>query len=111
MPQVAFARGVHAHARLRAVRPRRAGAVPGVVHVATGADETFARHRLRAQSALPGYVVTEQPILAWPRARYAGEPLAVVVAADRYAAEDGATLVHLGYEPLAAAVGAEAAPR
>ena len=111
MLHVAFVRSVHAHARLRAVMTRRAAAVPGVVHVATGADETFARHCLRAQSALPGYVVTEQPILAWPRARYAGEPLAVVVATDRYAAEDGAALVDVDGEPLAATVQADAAAR
>jgi carbon-monoxide dehydrogenase large subunit len=111
MLHVAFVRSVHAHARLRAVMPKRAAAVPGVVHVVTGADETFARHHLRAQSALPGYVVTGQPILAWPKARYVGEPLAVVVAEDRYAAEDGAALVDVDGEPLAATVEADAAAR
>jgi carbon-monoxide dehydrogenase large subunit len=50
-------------------------------------------------------------VLAWPTARYAGEPLAVVVAADRYAAEDAAALVDVEYEPLPAAVEADAAAR
>ena len=111
MLHVAFVRSVHAHATLSAIAATRALASAGVVHVATGADETFARHRLTARSAAPGYVTTGQPILAWPIARYAGEPVAVVVASDRYAAEDGAMLVDVDYEPLAAAVDADAAVR
>ncbi|PYO45861.1 MAG: carbon monoxide dehydrogenase, partial [Candidatus Rokuibacteriota bacterium] len=39
------------------------------------------------------------------------EPLAVVVATDRYAAEDGAALVDVDGEPLAATVQADAAAR
>src|SRR6058998_546392 len=111
MLHVAFVRSVHAHARLRAVATERAAAAPGVVHVATGAEEPFVRHRLIARSVAPGYVTTGQPILAWPTVRYAGEPLAVVVATDRYGAEDGAMLVDVDGEPLAAAVEAEAAVR
>ncbi|PYN26051.1 MAG: carbon monoxide dehydrogenase, partial [Candidatus Rokuibacteriota bacterium] len=56
MLHVAFVRSVHAHARLCAIATRRAAAAPGVVHVGTGADDTFTRRCLRAQSALPGYV-------------------------------------------------------
>ena len=37
-------------------------------------------------------------------ARYVGEPLAVVVAKDRYVAEDAAELVVVDYEPLDAVV-------
>jgi len=111
MLHVAFVRSVHAHARLRAVATERAAAAPGVVLVATGVDEPFARHRLIARSAAPGYVTTAQPVLAWPKARHAGEALAAVVATDRYAAEDGAMLVEVDYEPLAAAVEADAAAR
>src|SRR5690349_14006279 len=98
MLHVAFVRSVHAHARVRAIATRRATAA-GAVAVITGADETFARTRLTARSAAPGYVTTEQPVLAWPIARHAGEPLAAVVSADRYAAEDAAALVDVDYEP------------
>src|SRR5215468_7555204 len=83
MLHVAFVRSVHAHARLRAIDAERAAAAPGVVHVATGADATFQRHRLIARSAAPGYVTTSQPVLAWPRARHVGEALAAVVGLDR----------------------------
>ena len=41
--------------------------------------------------------------------RYAGEWVAAVVADSRYEAEDGAELVHVDYEPLAAAVDSERA--
>ncbi len=83
--------------------PRAAG-----YRVFTGAD--FAGTVLRAQSALPGYVETEQPVLAHDKVRFAGEPVAAVVAADRYRAEDGADLVDVDYEPLPVTVCAWADP-
>jgi carbon-monoxide dehydrogenase large subunit len=104
MLHVAFVRSVHAHARIRAVETTRAAAASGVVAVVTGADPTFAQHCVRALSALPTYVETGQPILAWPKVRFAGEAVAAVVARERYAAEDGAGLVEVDYEPLPAAV-------
>ena len=104
MLHVAFVRSVHAHARILGVDTRAATACPGVVAIATGADADIARYRICAKSALPSYVETEQPVLAWPEARFAGEAVAAVVAADRYAAEDAAALVVVDAEPLPAAV-------
>ena len=50
----------------------------------------------------------EAPIECWPiavgRVRYVGEPVAVVVAADRYLAEDALDLIEVDYEPLPAVV-------
>ncbi len=51
-----------------------------------------------------------QPILAVDRVRYAGEPLAVVLAEDRYAAEDAAELVFADIEPLPAVMGGGPGP-
>jgi len=104
MLHVAFVRSVHAHAHLRAIDTAAAAALSGVVAVVTGDDPVFARHRLRARSALPTYVETEQPVLAWPKVRHCGEAVAAIVAVDRYAAEDGAALVAVDSEPLPAAV-------
>jgi carbon-monoxide dehydrogenase large subunit len=104
MLHVAFVRSAHAHARIRAIDTAAASALAGVVAVATGDDPFFARHRLRARSALPTYVETEQPALAWPKARYCGESLAAVVAVDRYVAEDAAVMVAVDYEPLSPTV-------
>ena len=101
---VAFVRSVHAHARLRAIDVTAAAARPGVVTVLTGRDPAFADLCIRARSALPGYVETAQPILAWPVARHVGEALAAVVGTDRYDVEDAAALVHVDAEALPAAV-------
>ncbi|MDT7563989.1 MAG: aerobic carbon-monoxide dehydrogenase large subunit [Pseudonocardiales bacterium] len=100
MRQVAFLRSPVAHAEITAVHTeaaREAG-----YRVFTGAD--FAAVALRAKSALPSYVETEQPVLAHSRVRFAGEAVAAVVAADRYLAEDGCELVEVDYEPLTVTV-------
>ena len=101
---VGFVRSVHAHARLREIDIAAAAAHPGIVAVLTGSDPGFAGLGIRARSALPGYAETEQPILAWPVARFAGEALAAVVGSDRYGVEDALDLVRVNYEPLPAAV-------
>jgi carbon-monoxide dehydrogenase large subunit len=101
---VAFVRSAHAHARLVRIDTAAAAACAGVVAVVTGTDPAFARHRIRARSGLPTSVETGQPLLAWPKVRYAGEAIAAVVGTDRYAAEDGAALVEVVYEPLPATV-------
>ena len=66
---VAFVRSAHAHARLRAIDITASAAHPGVLAVLTGKDARFPDLRIRARSALPGYVETEQPVLAWPIVR------------------------------------------
>ena len=77
-----------------------ARAAPGVVAVVTG-DEVTA---LSASLA----VGVKAPIECWPiavgRVRYVGEPVAVVVAADRYLAEDALDLIEVDYEPLPAVI-------
>src|SRR5215470_10416462 len=108
---VAFVRSAHGHARLVDVDVTRAARSSGVVAIVTGREAPVAGHGLRARSALPGYVETEQPVLAWPTVRYAGEAIAAVVAVDRYAAEDGAARVRVEYEARPASVDVLAATR
>jgi aerobic carbon-monoxide dehydrogenase large subunit len=117
---VAFVRSPYAHAHIRGVGLAAARALPGVVDARAGAA---ARERLGALPSegwkLPGptlravadpLVRTEtQHLLAVERARYVGEPVAFVVAADRYAAEDAAERVVVDYEPLAAVTDATSA--
>ena len=73
---------------------------PGVAAVLTGDDVT----KLSASLV----VGVKAPLECWPiavgRVRYVGEPVAVVVAADRYLAEDGLDLIEVDYEPLAAVI-------
>ncbi|MCW2903463.1 MAG: hypothetical protein JWO67_5728 [Streptosporangiaceae bacterium] len=110
MRHVAFLRSPYGHARIRGLDVSEAAKAPRVHGVFTGDLPEFSAITLRAQSALPSYVETDQPILAWQKARFSGEPVAAVVADDRYLAEDAMELIDVDYEPLPANVTAWAAP-
>ena len=101
----AFVRSPHAHARLRAIDAAAALALPGVRAVLTGEDVR--------RWAAPFVVGVKAPMEHWclavDKVRYVGEPVAVVVAEDRYLAEDGAERVSVDYDALPAAVSIEAA--
>ncbi|QYN23869.1 xanthine dehydrogenase family protein molybdopterin-binding subunit [Amycolatopsis sp. DSM 110486] len=99
MRHVAFLRSPFGHARITRVDASAARELPRV-HVFTGDQPEFAAVPLRALSALPSYVETEQPLLAREKVRFAGEPVAAVVADDRYRAEDALELIDVDYEPL-----------
>lgn len=103
----AIVRSPHPHARLRRVDLSRARAHPGVAAV-IGPEEVLA-----ALNPFPLSLKTPMPYYptATDRTRFVGEPVAVVVAADRYAAEDAAELVDVDYEPLPPVVDAEDALR
>ncbi|GLZ47815.1 dehydrogenase [Actinomycetospora sp. NBRC 106375] len=100
MRHVAFVRSPLAHGRITGIDTDGALAVDGVTAVFTGEHPALASVALRALSALPGYVETDQPPLARDKVRFAGEAVAAVVADDRYLAEDGAEAVVVDYEPL-----------
>jgi carbon-monoxide dehydrogenase large subunit len=103
-------RSVHAHARLTGIDAAAARRMPGVLAVLTAADLGELRSAIPIRLApLPGFERYLQWPLARDRVRYAGEPVALVVAQDRYAAEDAAACVRVDYEPLAAVVDARAA--
>jgi carbon-monoxide dehydrogenase large subunit len=110
---VAFVRSPHAHARVLDVDVTRALDVDGVVAVHTWKDLPE-----RVGAALP--VLIPHPDLFAPRtghplvrdvARYLGEPVVMVVATDRYVAEDAADLVDVTWEPLPPVIGLENAER
>lgn len=101
-----------AHGRLAAVDARRAARAAGVIRVVTAADlppGLVIPVRLSLQGVdLTGFL---QPVLAADRVRYVGEPLAVVVAGDPYAAEDAAELVDIDIDAEPAVLDAGAAAR
>jgi carbon-monoxide dehydrogenase large subunit len=102
-----FVRSPMAHASIGAVDIEAAGRAPGVLAVVTAAQLDLPAFPLRGLSqAAP---VMAQPVLAGATVRYAGEPVAVVVAEDRYLAADAAELVVVDYEPLPAVVSAPVA--
>ena len=104
MKHVAFLRSPFGHARISAVDVTAAREDERVRAVFTGNQPEFAALGLRAQSALPSYVETEQPILARGKVRFSGEVVAAVVADDRYLAEDALELIDVDYDPLPATV-------
>jgi carbon-monoxide dehydrogenase large subunit len=97
----AVVRSPRAHARLTSIRGDDALALPGVLGVLTFADLGDLGGPIPIRLApLPGFERYLQPPIARDRVRYVGEPVAVVVAEDRYVAEDAAERIAAEYEPL-----------
>jgi carbon-monoxide dehydrogenase large subunit len=105
----AFLRSPHAHARIVHVDAAPALAAPGVVAVLTGEEIARLAKPLRAASKMPHYKETAMPALAVGKVRYVGEPVAVVVAESRYAAEDALDRIAVRYETLPPVTDMEAA--
>ena len=113
-------RSPHAHARLAGIRLDRARAHPGVVAAFAFDDLAAALPALPAAGTPPaplqarvGFQIRPAPPtpLARDKVRYAGEPVAILVATDRYLAEDALELIDVDYEPLPAVLDVEAALR
>jgi len=103
MLHAAFVRSPLAHGRVLAVDVSAAQALPGVVAVLTGAD--LEEITVPGQDPLfammsGGGPMPEYSLLATDKVRFAGDPVAVVVAESRYLAEDGCDLVEVDYEDL-----------
>ena len=98
--QTAILRSPHAHAEIEAIDCQAARAADGVFAVLTGADIVALTSSL--------VVGIKAPIDCWPiatdRVRYVGEPVAIVVASDRYRAEDALDLIEVRYRQLPAIV-------
>jgi aerobic carbon-monoxide dehydrogenase large subunit len=108
---VAFRRSEQSHARIRAVDCTAARAAPGVIAVFTAEDWRDAVKPLVATSRMANYYATPIFPLARGKVRHVGEPVAGVVAANRYQAEDAAALIAIDYEPLPLVVDPEQAVR
>lgn len=104
MLHMVLVRSPHAHARIRDIDLGPALSTPGVVAAFSGADLAGRLPPLPAAVILPGTVIPEHRALAVERVLAVGEPVAVVLALDAYRAADGADLVDVDYEVLAAVV-------
>jgi carbon-monoxide dehydrogenase large subunit len=100
MLEVAFVRSSEAHALLKNIDVTAAQAVPGVHAVFTFRDLGGAKRMVQANP----HPLLKQNITQYPLARdevcYVGETIAMVLAENRYIAEDAAALVQVDYEPL-----------
>ena len=101
MLHAAFVRSSFAHGRIRRVDSTAAAAVDGVVAVLFAAD-LAANYRPTWSSIIGRAAVSAQPLrpLADQDVRFAGDPVAIVIARSRHIAEDGAELVEVDIEPL-----------
>ena len=107
-------RSPHAHARIRAIDTGAAEAAPGVIGVLTGRDAADdGLGRLATLFDVPGRDAPlfdpGRDILQTGRVRYVGDPVALIVAETRQAAQDAAELVEVDYEPLPAVTDTAAA--
>jgi carbon-monoxide dehydrogenase large subunit len=106
MQHLAFKRSDVAHARIRSIDTSAAKAMPGVEAVYTGAEIAKFVKPLPILTPFPS---PEHRAVAIDVVRYAGEPVAVVVANDRYLARDAADAVVVDYDSLPVVVDPELA--
>ena len=106
MLHAAFLRSPFAHAAIKEIDSEAALALPGVERVFTGAD-LAELPGLRSGLEGDDFATTTQPFLANSVTRYAGEPVAMVVARERRIAEDALERIAVDFEELPRVTDAE----
>ena len=97
--QVTFVRSPFAHARIGGIEVPEG--LEGVVRVITAGDVQGLVGDLPVQSFEGGSISEDgHPVLARDEVRYAGQPVAAVLADSRALAEDAAEAIEVDYEPL-----------
>ena len=109
MLHAAFVRSNYAHARIKNVDLSQAIESPKVVLALSGVQIKNVTKPLPFSVTLPWMKMSDVFMLAVDKVHYTGEPVAVVLATDRYSAEDAAEKVEVEYEPLEAVNDAEKA--
>src|SRR5438093_655649 len=106
MKHLAFKRSDVAHGRIRSIDASAAKAMDGVEAVFTGKDIAGFLPPMPIGTPFPS---PEHRAVAVDTVRFGGEPVAVVVAADRYVARDAADAIVVAYDSLPAVVDVEQA--
>jgi len=101
MLHLAFKRAEVAHGRIRSIDTSAAAAMDGVEAVYSGADIAKFLPPMPIGTPFPS---PPHHAVAVDVVRYAGEPVAVVVASDRYVARDAADEIVVEYDTLPAVV-------
>ncbi len=96
MHYAAILRSPYGHALIKSIDTKEARNFPGVVDVLTGEDVKDMSDPFPVLSDKG----KEYYSMAIDKVRFVGEPVAVVVARDRYTAEDVLDLIEVNYEPL-----------
>ena len=106
MQHIAFKRSDIAHGTIKSIDVSAAQAMDGVEAVFTGAQIAKLLAPMPIGTPFPS---PEHRAVATDVVRFAGEPVAVVVASDRYVARDAADAIVVSYDPLPAVVDPELA--
>ncbi len=108
MTHMAVVRSPYAHARVLSVDTTAARDTPGVIAVFTGQDVDM---NVPCAWLVPNsdLKTPAHPVLAKDKVRYAGDGVAIVIAEDRYIAQDAADMIRVEYEPLPVVVNPEEA--
>ena len=109
MLHATFLRSAYPHARVGGIDVEAARQLPGVVAVFTGAEIAPVTKPIQIGTNVPGFTCPEFWPLATDRVRFVGDPVAIVVAENRYVAEDACDLIDVEYEPLDPVVSFETA--
>ena len=105
MLHATFVRSELAHAKIKGINVTNANLHPGVRGVFTLDDLRPHLKNERLVVGMPSLSYKQnrdRPVLAFEETTYVGEPIAMVIADNRYIAEDAATLVEIDYDPLPA---------
>ncbi|KAA2248871.1 molybdopterin-dependent oxidoreductase [Solihabitans fulvus] len=101
MLHLAILRSPVAHARIAAVDTSAAEAMPGVLAVLTGVDLAKEQGSMGcAWPVTPDMAAPQHPAMAVDTVRYAGEAVALVVAASAYQARDALDAIDVEYADL-----------
>ena len=106
MRHMAFKRSDIAHGKIKSIDIKAAAAMDGVEAVYTGADIAKILPPMPIGTPFPS---PPHHAVATDTVRYAGEPVAVVIASDRYVARDAVDAIAVTYDPLPAVVDPELA--
>ncbi|GAC1349401.1 MAG: molybdopterin-dependent oxidoreductase [Ktedonobacteraceae bacterium] len=111
MLHMAVLRSPYGHARIKSINTEAARKLPGVVAVYTAEDLKGAVGNVAIAVPL-GHIAEGMGVhgpLAEGKVRFYGDPVAAVIADDRYTARDARDLIEVDYEPLPAAIDVEKA--
>src|SRR2546428_9660252 len=111
MLHMAVLRSPYGHAHIKSINTDAARKYPGVVAVYTAADIKGILGNIAVAVPL-GLIAKGMGVrgpLAEGKVRFYGDPVAVVIADDRYTARDARDLIEVDYEPLPAAIDIEKA--
>ena len=97
MLEIAFVRSPLAHANIKNIHKPE-----GFEESVFVCEDLISVRGIKADSGLPGFKSSVQPILASKKVRHVGEPVVACVAENRAAAEDIADSIHIEFEELPA---------